>query len=67
MFKHTHSLTDASIIKDWDVRNVTATAGSSSSSLNNFNDMFGDSPAILNPFTLRAGTWNSAGTYVPSA
>lgn len=60
-------LNDASAIKDWDVRAVTATAGSSSESSNNFYNMFYSTPPKLDGFTLRAGTWNSNGTYVPSS
>ena len=67
MFRDTINLKDASGIKDWDVTGVTATAGSGSSSTNNFYQMFDRSPAIPEPFTLRAGTWNSSGTYVPSS
>ena len=67
MFHRTESLINASAIKNWNVNSVTATAGSSSSSTNNFYYMFNGSAATPEPFTLRAGTWNSSGTYVPSA
>ena len=67
MFLQTTNLRDVSGIKNWDVTGVTATAGSSSSSSNNFYYMFKGSTATPEPFTLRAGTWNSTGTYIPSA
>ncbi|MBR2641149.1 BspA family leucine-rich repeat surface protein [Candidatus Saccharibacteria bacterium] len=67
MFIQTTNLRDVSGIKNWDVTGVTATAGSGSSSTNNFYTMFNGSAATPEPFTLRAGSWNSSGTYVPSA
>ena len=67
MFRYTYGLIDASGIKNWNVTKVTATAGASSSSKNNFYFMFNNSAATPEPFTLRAGTWNANGTYVPSA
>ena len=66
-FRHTINLADATAIKNWNVTNVTATAGSSSSSTNKFHQMFNESTAVLEPFILRSGTWNSSGTYVPSS
>ena len=67
MFRRTTSLTDAAAIKNWDVRTVTAPAGSTTSNTNYFYSMFYQSSATPEPFTLRAGTWNSNGTYVPSS
>ena len=67
MFNDTTSLIDVSAIKDWDVNAVTATAGSSSSSTNNFYHMFNSSGVIPEPFTLRSGIWDSSGTFIPSS
>ena len=66
MFYQAYSLTNVSAIDDWDVRTVTATAGSSSSSSNKFYNMFNGAPTHPN-FTKRAGTWNSNGTFIPSS
>ena len=63
MFAHIPSLNDASAINNWDITGVTAEAGSSD---NNFYKMFFDSSTSPN-FTKRAGTWNSYGTFIPSA
>ena len=67
MFRDTTNLSYVSAIEDWDVSGVTATAGDSTENGNNFHNMFKNSGATPGPFTLRAGTWNSEGTYVPSS
>ena len=66
MFQNAYSLTDASAIDDWDIGAVTATAGSSSSSRNKFYHMFNGVSAHPN-FTMRAGTWDANGTFIPSS
>ena len=66
MFNSAYSLINVSVIDGWDVRTVTATAGDSSSSNNKFYYMFKGVPAHPN-FTMRAGTWNSDGTFIPSS
>ena len=65
MFCAAYSLTNTSALDDWDVNKVTATAGTSSSS-NKFYRMFYNTPSHPN-FTMRAGTWDSNGTFIPSA
>ena len=66
MFSKTYALTDASAINNWDIRAVQATSGSSSSSSNYFYYMFNSSYPNSHPnFTMRSGTWNSDGTFIP--
>ena len=65
MFADSVSLTDASAINGWDVRNVVIGTGAESAT-EGFNQMFGNTP-VHPTFTLRAGTWNSNGTFIPSS
>ena len=66
MFAESVSLTDASAINGWDIRNVVIdTSGDESNNLG-FNKMFQAAP-VYPAFTLRAGTWNSNGTFIPSS
>jgi len=53
MFYHLYKLEDASAINNWDIRKVK-----------NFDNMFGHSP-VKPVFSLRPGTWDSNGTYIP--
>ncbi len=65
MFADSVSLTDASAINGWDVRGVVLGTGNEST-IEGFNQMFINSPAHPT-FTLRPGTWNSNGTFIPSS
>ncbi len=67
MFLNTSNLMDASAIRNWDVRGVTVIDGGSSYNTNGFHEMFKNSGAIPESFTLRPGAWNSNGTYIPSS
>ncbi len=64
------AIADASAINDWEIGNVTATAGSSSEENNNFYRMFynvGGNGSPTHPeFTKRIGTWDTNGTFIPS-
>jgi surface protein len=65
MFSGTPSLTDASAINGWDIRGVVL--GTGDESINEgFNKMFSGTPTRPT-FTLRPGTWNSNGTFIPSS
>ena len=64
MFTGCAGLTDASAINGWDVRNIKYTSNSKDD--NYFWQMFHN--CNVHPtFANRAGTWTSAGTFVPSA
>ena len=65
MFYEARALVNSSAINGWDIRAVTATAGSSTSSSNKFYRMFYNAPSHPE-FTMRTGTWNSEGTFIPS-
>ena len=64
MFADSVSLTDASAINGWDIRNVIPDTSGGTSDIG-FNKMFAGSP-VHPTFTLRTGTWNSNGTFIPS-
>ena len=65
MFADSPSLIDASAMNGWDVRNVIIGTGAESVN-EGFNRMFDNTP-VHPTFTLRAGTWNSNGTFIPSS
>ncbi len=65
MFSGTPSLTDASAINGWDIRGVVLGTGDESIT-EGFNEMFSGTPTRPT-FTLRPGTWNSNGTFIPSS
>lgn len=54
MFADSVSLADASAIDDWNIGDVT-----------DFTEMFSRAPVHPN-FTMRSGTWNNNGTFIPS-
>ena len=64
MFADSVSLTDASAINGWNIRNVVLGTGAESVD-EGFNHMFVGAP-VHPTFTLRLGTWNSNGTFIPS-
>ena len=69
MFYNDTALTDISPIAGWNVSKVTATAGGTTISNNNFYQMFKSIPSAVTSgfvFTNRAGSLNSDGTYVTS-
>ena len=65
MFADSVSLTDASAINGWDIRGVVLGTGDESI-IEGFNKMFSGTPTRPT-FTLRPGTWNSNGTFIPSS
>ncbi len=65
MFADSVSLTDASAINGWDIRGVVLGTGDESAT-EGFNEMFLHTP-VHPTFTLRPGTWNSNGTFIPSS
>ena len=62
MFSFCTSLSNASGINDWDINNVIASSGYESG----FYQMFQNAPSHPT-FTKLAGTWDSQGTFTPSA
>ena len=66
MFYNFAGLTDASAINGWDIRNVIPDTSGNESTNTGFNKMFFNSP-VHPTFTLRPGTWNSNGTFIPSS
>ena len=64
MFADSVSLTDASAINNWDIRNVVPSTGSEDDD-EGFNKMFSNS-FTYPTFTLRPGTWTASGTFIPT-
>ena len=64
LFYYASALTDATAVNDWDVRKVTVVANEDSGK--GFGRMFGN-VSVHPVFSLRAGSWNSNGTFTPSS